>query len=88
MEHAYLLQRPEVATVFSNVGGAAPASAAWAWVRANKAELTVQLKPKDERGNVRTEAYMKALREDLLQGVPGVSIGMAPLGLIPRAAPP
>ena len=82
-----LLQRPEVATVFSNVGGAGTGIGSMGVGAPNKAELTVQLKPKDERGNVRTEVYMKALREDLWKEFPGVSIGMAPLGLIPRSAP-
>ncbi|MCF8258185.1 MAG: efflux RND transporter permease subunit [Flavobacteriales bacterium] len=82
-----LLLRPEVATVFSNVGGAGTGIGSMGVGAPNKAELTVQLKPKDERGNVRTEVYMKALREDLWKEFPGVSIGMAPLGLIPRSAP-
>lgn len=83
----YILQKPEVATVFSNIGGPSTGIGSLGVGSANKTEFTIQLKPKKELENVPTEEFMKNLREDLKSKFPGINYSMAALGLIPKSAP-
>ncbi|WP_299704147.1 efflux RND transporter permease subunit [uncultured Pontibacter sp.] len=83
----FILQQPEVATVFSNVGGPSTGIGSLGVGSANKTEFTVQLKPASERGKQPTEAFMLELREAMQQQFPGINYSMAALGLIPRTAP-
>jgi HAE1 family hydrophobic/amphiphilic exporter-1 len=89
----YILKQPEVATVFSNVGGPSTGIGSLGVGSANKTEFTIQLKiKKDELKNaslkkIPTEEFMKRLRLDLQQKFPGINYSMAALGLIPRSAP-
>lgn len=83
----YILQKPEVATVFSNIGGPSTGIGSLGVGSANKTEFTIQLKSKKELKNVPTEAFMKNLREDLKSKFPGINYSMAALGLIPKSAP-
>ena len=83
----YIIQQPEVATVFSNVGGPSTGIGSLGVGSANKTEFTIQLKPKKELKNLPTEAFMKKLREELKPQFTGINYSMAALGLIPRSAP-
>lgn len=83
----FILQQPEVATVFSNIGGPSTGIGSLGVGAANKTEFTVQLKPAKERDHIETEAFMKELREELHQQFPGINYSMATLGLIPRSSP-
>ncbi len=83
----FLLQQPEVATVFSNVGGPSTGIGSLGVGSAYKSELTVQLKDAKERAKIPTETYMKNVREELKKEFPGASYAMSALGLVPRSAP-
>ncbi len=83
----YILKQPEVATVFSNVGGPSTGIGSLGVGSANKTEFTIQLKPKKETNNLSTETFMRKLREDLQQEHSGVNFSIMALGLIPRSAP-
>lgn len=83
----YIIQQPEVATVFSNVGGPSTGIGSLGVGSANKTEFTIQLKSKKELKNLPTEAFMKKLREELKTQFTGINYSMAALGLIPRSAP-
>jgi HAE1 family hydrophobic/amphiphilic exporter-1 len=84
---AYIIQQPEVATVFSNIGGPSTGIGSLGVGSTNKTEFTVQLKSKKELKNMPTEAFMKKLREELKTKFPSINYSMAALGLIPRSAP-
>jgi len=83
----YIIQQPEVATVFSNIGGPSTGIGSLGVGSANKTEFTIQLKSKKELNNLPTETFMKNLREDLKSKFPSINYSMAALGLIPRSAP-
>jgi HAE1 family hydrophobic/amphiphilic exporter-1 len=80
-------EKPEVLSVFSNVGGPSTGIGSLGLGSANKTEFTIQLKSKKELKDVPTEEFMKKLREELKMKYPGVNYSMAALGLIPRSAP-
>lgn len=81
-----ILAMPQVATVFSNVGGPGTGIGSLGVGEKYKTEFTVQLKPRRETG-LRTEEFMQGLRDSLWRDFPGVNISMAALGLVPRTAP-
>lgn len=83
----YIIQQPEVATVFSNIGGPSTGVGSLGVGLANKTEFTIQLKSKKQLGNMPTETFMKDLRENLKSKFPSINYSMAALGLIPRSAP-
>lgn len=83
----YLLQQPEVKSVFSNVGGAGTGLGSVGVGSSNKTELTIQLKSKEERNNISTEDFMKYIRPKLQEKYPEVNYAMMGLGLVPRTAP-
>ena len=83
----YIIQQPEVATVFSNIGGPSTGIGSLGVGTANKTEFTIQLKSKKELHNLPTETFMKNLREELKSKFPSINYSMAALGLIPRSAP-
>ena len=89
----YIIQQPEVATVFSNIGGPSTGIGSLGVGSANKTEFTIQLRITNEQlreknlKKVPTEAFMQKLREDLKLKFPGINYSMAALGLIPRSAP-
>lgn len=82
----YILQQPEVFSLFSNVAGPSTGIGSLGVGSANLSEFTIQLKPKKETG-LKTEEFMKSLREDLKKQFPGVNFSMAVLGLLPKSAP-
>ncbi|MCF1750825.1 efflux RND transporter permease subunit [Mariniradius sediminis] len=83
----FLLQQPEILTVFSNVGGPSTGIGSLGVGSAYKSELTIQLKDAQERNKTPTESYMKQIREVLKKDYPGIGYSMAALGLVPRSAP-
>jgi len=83
----YILQQPEVATLFSNVGGPSTGIGSLGVGSANKSEFTIQLKPKKETNNLSTEKFMTDLREDLQTKFSGINYSISGLGLIPKTAP-
>lgn len=82
----YIIQQPEVETLFSNVAGPSTGIGSLGVGSANLSEYTIQLKPETER-STNTETYMKLLREDLKTRFPNINYSMAVLGLLPKSAP-
>jgi hydrophobic/amphiphilic exporter-1 (mainly G- bacteria), HAE1 family len=82
-----ILGHEEVKSVFTNVGGPSSGIGSLGVGTAYKTEYTIQLKPKDQRGQVSTEQFMRSLRDDLAKNYPGIRYAVATLGLIPRSAP-
>lgn len=83
----YILQKQEVSSLFSNVGGPSTGIGSLGLGSANVTEYTIQLKSKEELHGVTTEAFMQVLREELKARHSGINYAMAALGLIPRSAP-
>jgi HAE1 family hydrophobic/amphiphilic exporter-1 len=83
----FLLNQPDIANVFSNVGGPSTGIGSLGMGSANITEFTIQLKPKEHRNFQETEVYMKDLRIALQKQFAGINFSMASLGLIPRSAP-
>jgi HAE1 family hydrophobic/amphiphilic exporter-1 len=89
----YILQQPEVESVFSNVGGPSTGMGSLGVGSANKTEFTVQLKIKNEElkmagiEKIPTEQFMRKLRDDLEKDFSGINFSIVALGLIPRTAP-
>ncbi|HTM93128.1 MAG TPA: efflux RND transporter permease subunit [Flavisolibacter sp.] len=84
---SYILKQPEVATIFSNIGGPSTGIGSLGVGSANKTEFTIQLKSKKETNNLCTETFMRKLRADLQKEYSGINFSMIALGLIPRSAP-
>lgn len=82
----FLLQKPMVASLFSNVAGPGTGIGSLGVGAANKSEITVQLKMGGDR-KISTETFMKTLRNDLETKYTGVNFSMAVLGLLPKTAP-
>jgi HAE1 family hydrophobic/amphiphilic exporter-1 len=82
----FILQQPEVATLFSNIAGPGTGIGSLGVGSANLTEFTIQLKPEKER-DLKTEEFMKSLREELKRQFSGVNFSMAVLGLLPKQAP-
>jgi hydrophobic/amphiphilic exporter-1 (mainly G- bacteria), HAE1 family len=89
----YILSKPEVSTVFSNLGGPSTGIGSIGVGSANKTEFTIQLitdKAELKEFGLKklpTEDFMKQLRSELRIEFPGINYSMATLGLIPRSAP-
>ncbi len=83
----FILEKPEVASVFTNIGGPGSGIGSLGVGAINRTEFTIQLKRGAERHHIGTEEFMKGLREELKQQFPGINYSMAALGLIPRSAP-
>lgn len=82
----YILQQPEVSTLFSNVGGPSTGIGSLGVGSANKSEFTIQLKPEKER-DLKTEEFMKLLLSELRHEFSGVNFSVAVIGLLPKGAP-
>jgi len=83
----FISAQPEVATLFSNVGGPSTGIGSLGVGAVNKTEFTIQLKDTKERPKESTEEYMIKLRSALQNKYPGIQFSMAAIGLIPRSAP-
>lgn len=82
----YILQQPEVSTLFSNVGGPNTGIGSLGVGSANKSEFTIQLKPEKER-YLKTEEFMKLLLSELRHEFSGVNFSVAVIGLLPKGSP-
>ena len=82
----FILQQPEVTSLFSNIAGPSTGIGSLGVGSPNLSAFTIQLKPEKER-NIKTEAFMKSVREELNRQFPGVNFSMAVLGLLPKTAP-
>lgn len=89
----YIMKQPEVASLFSNVGGPSSGMGSLGLGMANKTDFTIQVKmDKDELKKagvqkVPTEKFMRKLREELQDRFPSINFSMMALGLVPRTAP-
>lgn len=83
----FILDQPEVASLFSNVGGPSVGIGSLGVGAANQTELTIQLKPKKEIQGQSTEQVMRRFRDRLAERHAGANISITALGLIPRTAP-
>ena len=82
----FILQQEEVLSLFSNIAGPSTGIGSLGVGSANLSEFTIQLKPEKER-SIKTEEFMKSLREELNKQFPAVNFSMAVLGLLPKQAP-
>jgi HAE1 family hydrophobic/amphiphilic exporter-1 len=82
----FVLSHPEVESLFSNVAGPGTGIGSLGVGSANKSEFTIQLKPDKER-DIKTEPFMKQLRNELEDEFPSINFSMAVLGLLPKSAP-
>ncbi len=82
----FILQQPEVATLFSNIAGPGTGIGSLGVGEGNKSEFTIQLKPDKER-KIGTEDFMKNLRIELEKKYAGINFSMAFIGLLPKSAP-
>jgi len=82
----FILQQPEVATLFSNVAGPSTGIGSLGVGAANKSEFTIQLKPDKER-DIKTLDFMKSLRVEMKKEFPSINFSMAVIGLLPKSAP-
>lgn len=82
----FILQQPEVSTLFSNIGGPSTGIGSLGVGAANKSEFTIQLKPEEER-TIMTEDFMKFLLTELKSKFPGTNFSVAVIGLLPKGAP-
>lgn len=82
----YIFQHDEVATLFSNIAGPSTGIGSLGVGSSNKSEFTIQLKPERER-DIKTEAFMKSLRNELESQFAGINFSMAVIGLLPKSAP-
>lgn len=83
---SFILQQPEVESLFSNIAGPSTGIGSLGVGAANISEFTIQLKPEKER-EMQTEDFMKWLRTELGNQFPGVNFSMAVIGLLPKGAP-
>ncbi|RYC67941.1 efflux RND transporter permease subunit [Spirosoma sordidisoli] len=85
----YLRKKPEVQTIFANVGGASTGLNSTGQGETNRSELTVQLAPADERpGQQPTEAYMIAVRQELAQRFPAIEFNSSVVGIVNSGTAP
>lgn len=82
-----LLTKGEVESVFANVGGPSTGLGSLGVGSANKSELTVQLRPKEETG-LRTEAYMMTIKDEIEKAYPGIRVAVQNMGLMPKGQKP
>lgn len=82
----YILQQPEVSTLFSNIAGPSTGIGSLGVGAANKSEFTIQLKSEKER-SMKTEEFMKHLLKQLRTDFSGINFSVAVIGLLPKGAP-
>ncbi|MBO9638607.1 MAG: efflux RND transporter permease subunit [Siphonobacter aquaeclarae] len=85
----YLRKKPEVAAIFANVGGASTGMASTGQGETNRTELTVELRPVEERpGHLPTEKYMIEVRKELAKQFPGLELKSAIVGMVNSGSSP
>ncbi|WP_342083361.1 efflux RND transporter permease subunit [Dyadobacter sp. OTU695] len=85
----YLRKKPEVKTIFANVGGASTGLNSSGRGETNRTELTVELIPVKERKNAQpTEDYMLSVRKELERKFAGVEFNSAAIGMVNSGTAP
>lgn len=85
----YLRKKPEVAAIFANVGGASTGMASTGQGETNRTELTVELRPAEERpDHLPTEKYMIGVRKELAKEFPGLELKSAIIGMVNSGSSP
>lgn len=85
----YLRKKPEVKTIFANVGGASTGLNSSGQGETNRTELTVELIPFADRKNAQpTEDYMLSVRKELEQKFAGVEFNSAAVGIVNSGTAP
>lgn len=85
----YLLQKPEVESVFANVGGPRAGVGSTGLGAENETELTVQLRTGESGANaVPTVQYMIGLQNELSARYPGVEFSASNVGIVGMATAP
>jgi HAE1 family hydrophobic/amphiphilic exporter-1 len=83
----FLLDQPEIESVFSNVGGPSTGMGSLGVGASYKSELTIQLKPGKDRDGMDTETFMSQMREELRTRYSGINFSIVSLGLVERTSP-
>ena len=85
----YLRKKPEVQTIFANVGGASTGLNSTGQGETNRTELTVELADAAERpGHKLTEQYMIDLRKELEQKFPAIEFNSSVVGMVNTGTAP
>ena len=85
----YLRKKPEVQTIFANVGGASTGMNSTGQGETNRTELTIQLADASERpGHVLTEQYMIDVRKELTQHFPAIEFNSSVVGIVNSGTAP
>jgi HAE1 family hydrophobic/amphiphilic exporter-1 len=84
----YIMSKPEIESVFANVGGPKTGFGSTGFGLENESELTIQLKPQEERMKIPTEKYMINLRKELEQKFTGIKYTSTIVGILGFAYPP
>lgn len=85
----YLRKKPEVQTIFANVGGASTGINSTGQGATNRTELTVQLADASERpGHKPTEQYMIDIRKELEAHFPAIEFGSSVIGIVNSGTAP
>ncbi|RRB00935.1 efflux RND transporter permease subunit [Larkinella rosea] len=85
----YLRKKPEVRSIFANVGGASTGMNSTGQGETNRTELTIQLAEAAERpGHQPTESYMIALRKELEQHFPAIEFNSSVVGMVNSGSAP
>jgi HAE1 family hydrophobic/amphiphilic exporter-1 len=85
----YLRRKPEVSTIFANVGGASTGMNSTGQGETNRTELTVQLADASERpGHKLTEQYMIDVRKELEGQFPAIEFNSAVVGMVNSGSAP
>ncbi|MFD2572649.1 efflux RND transporter permease subunit [Spirosoma soli] len=84
----YLRAKPEVESIFANVGGASTGINSTGQGETNRTELTVQLAEADKRpGKKLTEQYMIDVRKELEQRFPAIEFNSSVVGMVNSGSP-
>lgn len=84
----YLRGKPEVESIFANIGGPKTGFGSTGFGLENESELTIQLKPENEREKTSTEKYMLNLRKELEQKYSGIKYTTTVVGIVGIAISP
>lgn len=84
----YIAGKPEVESIFANIGGPKTGFGGTGFGLENESELTIQLKPEGEREKIATEKYMLNLRKELEQKYSGIKYTSSLVGIIGIATAP
>jgi hydrophobic/amphiphilic exporter-1 (mainly G- bacteria), HAE1 family len=85
----YLMKKPEVKTIFANVGGASTGVNSSGQGQTNRTELTVELAPAEARpGHKPTEKYMIDLRKELEAKFAAIEFNSSVIGIVNSGTAP